>query len=60
MFCVSFLVVNSRRNCSDYGISRPDDWDPEEFYDDRCDRIEAEKYGNKRIEYVPTPDAERG
>jgi hypothetical protein len=32
----------------------------EDFYDDRRNRIEAEKYGNKRIVYVPRADYVRG
>jgi hypothetical protein len=34
----------------------PDEWDEEEFYDERRDRIGAEKYGNRLIKYVPRDD----
>jgi hypothetical protein len=37
----------------DVHFDYPDDWVEGEYFDQRCDRVVAEKYGNRRIEYPP-------
>lgn len=53
-----FLTISGDQ--FDARFQYPDgDWDPEESYDTRLDRVIAAKYGNKRIEY-PKIDTEPG